>query len=464
MRNIVFNIMLSKNTVQYSLNSGGHHWMEASIRSSPRVLLPKAYSRVEMETRLTHTVDNSANNCQSASSNESIDSNGKRDTSGTHEANDCYIIGCFSKPNARSAPPKHKGFCVVCGDRATGLYYKALTCDGCKGIFRRGLNVSDDYSCKYGGRCEIDVYNRRKCIECRYNKCLNVGMSKESVGTQCQCKPMSAKQPPKGKRKPNTTTKADARKPSQLAFNTSNTEPNVIKPLTGAQKEAIDKLVDIQNMFQSPTADDMKQIPAIVLGDKESQYKHLIELTALTIKLIVRFAKKVPEFVGLLEKDKVILLKACSGEVIFLRASRKYDVTTNSIIFATGKPWTEEDHRNASPNHKEYALITAIALFSRRPKLLEPKKVEAIKEFYTQTLEAYVYSHTSDRNPRFGQLLTVLADLRSLAHINFESCNRLVAVNNKLPPLLAEMWDIECKLESLSIDNNSQNDFGLNPF
>ncbi|CAO2638321.1 Nuclear receptor subfamily 1 group I member 3 [Lemmus lemmus] len=26
--------------------------------------------------------------------------------------------------------------CVVCGDRATGYHFHALTCEGCKGFFR----------------------------------------------------------------------------------------------------------------------------------------------------------------------------------------------------------------------------------------------------------------------------------------------------------------------------------------
>ena len=35
------------------------------------------------------------------------------------------------------------------------------------------------YVCKYGQNCEIDMYMRRKCQECRLKKCLAVGMRPE---------------------------------------------------------------------------------------------------------------------------------------------------------------------------------------------------------------------------------------------------------------------------------------------
>lgn len=58
-------------------------------------------------------------------------------------------------------------------------HYNALTCEGCKGFFRRSITKNAVYQCKYGNNCEIDMYMRRKCQECRLKKCLNVGMRPE---------------------------------------------------------------------------------------------------------------------------------------------------------------------------------------------------------------------------------------------------------------------------------------------
>lgn len=69
--------------------------------------------------------------------------------------------------------------CLVCGDRASGYHYNALTCEGCKGFFRRSITKNAVYQCKYGNGCDIDMYMRRKCQECRLKKCLSVGMRPE---------------------------------------------------------------------------------------------------------------------------------------------------------------------------------------------------------------------------------------------------------------------------------------------
>uniref|UniRef100_A0A8C4RZ88 Bile acid receptor-like n=1 Tax=Erpetoichthys calabaricus TaxID=27687 RepID=A0A8C4RZ88_ERPCA len=66
--------------------------------------------------------------------------------------------------------------CVVCGDKASGYHYNALTCEGCKGFFRRSITKKAVYKCKSGGNCEMDMYMRRKCQECRLKKCKAVGM------------------------------------------------------------------------------------------------------------------------------------------------------------------------------------------------------------------------------------------------------------------------------------------------
>lgn len=92
--------------------------------------------------------------------------------------------------NARKrgpTPRQQEELCLVCGDRASGYHYNALTCEGCKGFFRRSVTKNAVYCCKFGHECEMDMYMRRKCQECRLKKCLAVGMRPECVVPETQC-------------------------------------------------------------------------------------------------------------------------------------------------------------------------------------------------------------------------------------------------------------------------------------
>lgn len=72
--------------------------------------------------------------------------------------------------------------CSVCGDKASGFHYNVLSCEGCKGFFRRSVIKSAQYACKNNGHCEMDLYMRRKCQQCRLRKCREAGMLE-----QCKC-------------------------------------------------------------------------------------------------------------------------------------------------------------------------------------------------------------------------------------------------------------------------------------
>lgn len=70
--------------------------------------------------------------------------------------------------------------CAVCNDRAVCLHYGARTCEGCKGFFKRTVQKNSKYTCAGNKTCPIDKRYRSRCQYCRYQKCLEVGMVKES--------------------------------------------------------------------------------------------------------------------------------------------------------------------------------------------------------------------------------------------------------------------------------------------
>ncbi|XP_015119422.1 ecdysone receptor isoform X1 [Diachasma alloeum] len=414
---------------------------------------------------------------------------GRDDLSPPSSLNGYSADSCDAKKKKGPTPRQQEELCLVCGDRASGYHYNALTCEGCKGFFRRSITKNAVYQCKYGNNCEIDMYMRRKCQECRLKKCLSVGMRPECVVPEYQCavKRKEKKAQKVGdKDKPNSTTMngspgsisgmaADQIKiePSEadcLPMNSGSTDSlielkNGLSIVSPEQAELIQRLVYFQGLYENPSPEDLERIthrPTEGEDPGDVRFRHMAEITILTVQLIVEFAKHLSGFDKLLREDQIALLKACSSEVMMLRMARKYDATTDSILFADNQPYTRDSYSlagmgdtiedllrfcrhmyNMKVNNAEYALLTAIVIFSERPMLLEGWKVEKIQEIYLEALKAYVDSRRKHKSGTiFAKLLSVLTELRTLGNQNSEMCFSLKLKNKKLPPFLAEIWDV----------------------
>uniref|UniRef100_A0A673XND4 Nuclear receptor subfamily 5, group A, member 2 n=1 Tax=Salmo trutta TaxID=8032 RepID=A0A673XND4_SALTR len=71
--------------------------------------------------------------------------------------------------------------CPVCGDKVSGYHYGLLTCESCKGFFKRTVQNNKRYTCIENQTCAIDKTQRKRCPYCRFQKCLTVGMKLEAV-------------------------------------------------------------------------------------------------------------------------------------------------------------------------------------------------------------------------------------------------------------------------------------------
>ncbi|KAL7729821.1 hypothetical protein ACLKA6_014681 [Drosophila palustris] len=76
------------------------------------------------------------------------------------------------------SPPKN---CAVCGDKALGYNFNAVTCESCKAFFRRNALAKKQFTCPFNQNCEITVVTRRFCQKCRLKKCLDIGMKSENI-------------------------------------------------------------------------------------------------------------------------------------------------------------------------------------------------------------------------------------------------------------------------------------------
>lgn len=145
--------------------------------------------------------------------------------------------------------------------------------------------------------------------------------------------------------------------------------------------------------------------------------------------------------------------------------ARRYDAVSDSILFANNRSYTRDSYRMAgmadtiedllhfcrqmysmTVDNVEYALLTAIVIFSDRPGLEQADLVDQIQGYYIDTLKVYIMNrHGGDAKCSiiFAKLLSILTELRTLGNQNSEMCFSLKLKNRKLPRFLEEIWDVQ---------------------
>lgn len=71
--------------------------------------------------------------------------------------------------------------CGVCGDKALGYNFNAVTCESCKAFFRRNALVEKEFKCPFTNQCNITTVTRRFCQKCRLDKCFAIGMCRDLI-------------------------------------------------------------------------------------------------------------------------------------------------------------------------------------------------------------------------------------------------------------------------------------------
>ncbi|XP_053671778.1 nuclear hormone receptor HR96 [Anopheles nili] len=71
--------------------------------------------------------------------------------------------------------------CSVCGDKALGYNFNAVTCESCKAFFRRNALSTKSFTCPFNENCDVTIVTRRFCQKCRLEKCFRIGMKKEYI-------------------------------------------------------------------------------------------------------------------------------------------------------------------------------------------------------------------------------------------------------------------------------------------
>ncbi|XP_013981821.1 oxysterols receptor LXR-alpha isoform X5 [Salmo salar] len=353
--------------------------------------------------------------------------------------------------------------CSVCGDKASGFHYNVLSCEGCKGFFRRSVIKSAQYSCKNNGRCEMDMYMRRKCQQCRLRKCREAGMLEQCVLSEEQIRVKKMK-----KNEEETARTSTVVTPTPV--------PEVV-PLAPEQLEMIEKLVAMQKQCNKRSFIDRPKVTVIPWPQsqdpqnrevRQQRFAHFTELAIMSVQEIVDFAKQLPGFLELTREDQIALLKTSTIEIMLLETSRRYNPAIESITFLKDFSYNKEDFAKAglqlefiNPifefskgmndlhlDEAEYALLIAINIFSAgqrssdRPNVQDHELVERLQQPYVDALRSYIMIKRPNDHLMFPRMLMKLVSLRTLSSVHSEQVFALRLQDKKLPPLLSEIWDV----------------------
>ncbi|XP_061419478.1 vitamin D3 receptor B-like [Lethenteron reissneri] len=375
--------------------------------------------------------------------------------------------------------------CGVCGDKATGYHFNAMTCEGCKGFFRRSMKRSASFTCPFEGKCNITKDNRRHCQACRLKRCRDIGMMKELIMTEEE---VQRKKEIIMKRKLEDTAR-EVHTPQLL-----EEQEQLIATLIEAHRKTYDASYSDFSQFRPPKRgdgspdcrnatnpflmsllnSDMDELPKAsasgeeaAAGDELSMLPHLADLVSYSIQKVIGFAKMIPGFKELCTEDQISLLKASAIEIIILRSNESFTMEDNSwtcgsnefkyqigdVMQAGHKLELLEPLVKFQVNMKkldlheaEHVLLMAICLFSPdRPGVQDRCRVEEVQEHLTETLRAYIACRhpLSCKHMLYAKMVEKLTELRSLNEEHSKQYLQISqdAVNKEdLPPLLLEVF------------------------
>nr|BAE06733.1 nuclear receptor [Ciona intestinalis] len=309
--------------------------------------------------------------------------------------------------------------CVVCGDKATGYHYRCITCEGCKGFFRRTVqkDLQKTYQCKQRGKCQVNKVSRNQCQMCRYEKCIATGMATDLVLNEDKriAKRKLIERNRQLRRHKDISHVMGTWKVGRV----SDDDNHVIAAVVQAHYDVIND-DDIEETSRSPTH-----------GEQFS--------SALTnaVTWVVEFAKRLPFFTEKASTDdQVAMLKGCCMEVIVLNCVASYDRARCTLKLFSKVVITREKLRRTRFDHfaddlfrtaeemsilqlteTEIAMLKAIIVFAAdRPRIQHIDEIRNIQNFLLQSLRYYVMDKRQHEYAVWSMLLIKMADIRRISN------------------------------------------------
>ncbi|XP_030636886.1 thyroid hormone receptor alpha-like isoform X1 [Chanos chanos] len=354
--------------------------------------------------------------------------------------------------------------CVVCGDKATGYHYRCITCEGCKGFFRRTIQKSlhPSYLCKYNGCCVIDKTTRNQCQLCRFRKCISMGMAIDLVLDDSKRV---------AKRRLIEENREKRRREEMVRMLQNRPEP------TGSEWELINVVTEAHRHTNAQGShwkqkrkflpEDIGQSPATPASHADKvdleAFGEFTKIITPAITRVVDFAKKLPMFSELPCEDQIILLKGCCMEIMSLRAAVRYDPDSETLTLSGEIAVKREQLKNGglgvvsdaifdlgkslaqfNLDDSEVALLQAVLLMSSdRSGLTCVEKIEKCQERFLLAFEHYINHRKHNISHFWPKLLMKVTDLRMIGacHASRFLHMKVECPTELFPPLFLEVFE-----------------------
>ncbi|OCT69442.1 nuclear receptor subfamily 1 group I member 3 isoform X3 [Xenopus laevis] len=363
-------------------------------------------------------------------------------------------------------PDGEEKLCSVCGDKANGYHFHVLTCEGCKGFFRRSVSKGLHFTCPFTRTCAITKAKRRRCQACRLQKCLSVGMRKDMIMSE---QALAQRRALRSRKKHERLSRREP-EPEPVMGSLTEEQMKLVSLLTEAHLKHFDPTLSnfkhyrpqprmhlfVYNNYTIPSPTglprsglfsdlslaetnhkDLLANPQLTSNSStDDDLPHFADLSTYMIQQVIQFAKEIPAFRALPMEDQISLLKGSSMEVAHIQFNRVYNTETN--LFECGKhKFSIRDGvitgfqemylepvmkfqlmlRKLNLHEAEYALIEALCLFAPdRSGVVEHDIIDKMQENLALTLKCHMDLHHPPPESRFlyPKLLSLLTELRTL--------------------------------------------------
>ncbi|XP_068431332.1 thyroid hormone receptor beta isoform X1 [Clinocottus analis] len=363
--------------------------------------------------------------------------------------------------------------CVVCGDKATGYHYRCITCEGCKGFFRRTIqkNLNPTYACKYEGKCVIDKVTRNQCQECRFKKCIAVGMATDLVlddSKRLAKRKLIEENRERRRKEEQQKTVLDRQEPTQEEWDLIRmvTEAHMATNAQGNHWKQKRKFLSAAGVKETKPEEigqaSMVNTPEGNKVDIEA-FSQFTKIITPAITRVVDFAKKLPMFCELPCEDQIILLKGCCMEIMSLRAAVRYDPESETLTLNGEMAVTRGQLKNGglgvvsdaifdlgvslssfNLDDSEVALLQAVILLSSdRPGLSSVERIERCQEEFLLAFEHYINYRKHKLAHFWPKLLMKVTDLRMIGacHASRFLHMKVECPTELFPPLFLEVFE-----------------------